>query len=91
MSGCPDPLPDISGPLDLSRDDGRYVPAPRADQLNELARYCFAWSDFLRSSEDLSGMTKEVVTDAFESIGFHLGDGVAYDQQTTALLHEEGE
>ena len=77
--------------LDLRRNDSKYIPAPGVDTLNVVALEALRWAGFfwdlsrqeispdLHQKHVFTPEQVEEIAEAFETIGYNLGDGVAYD------------
>lgn len=80
----PEPLEDIATPLYLDRNDGKYIPLPTADEINEAAMYALRWVEWLLDTDEPCDYTKQdliaAVAEAFGDICYRIGDGVAFDE-----------
>lgn len=78
-------LPSHGGPLFFDAVDGYTLNQLTAEDANTIARFAFARANFLfdlaRADEPVTFTPHELfaIANGFESIGFNLGDGVAFD------------
>lgn len=78
-------LPNHGGPLFFDAVDGAVLNQLSAEDANTIARFAFTRSHFLfdlaKADEPVTFTPHELfaIANAFETIGFSLGDGVAFD------------